>query len=70
MDFPSPETLQLAGLAVVSVSLVGLIYKLVLMFTASLDKLDNTLFNHFSELRALLAELKDQIVEHRRVEGK
>jgi len=46
----SPENLQVAGLAVVSVCLIGLIYKLARLFVDALGKLDTTLNNHFIEL--------------------
>jgi len=68
MTLPDVETLQVAGLAVVSLALVGLIYKLSVSFTHSIDKLNGTLTNHFVALLKLLTEMKNEIVEHRKTE--
>ena len=64
----TPETLQIAGLAIVSLALIGLILKLVILFTKALDGLNNTLDNHFVSLHSLLTEVKTLIKEHRKTE--
>lgn len=65
----TPENLQIAGLAVVSVSLVlGFVsvIKFFLERTArSMDNLNLTLSNHYLELRGLISGLTDFLEDFR-----
>ncbi len=65
----TPENLQIAGLAVVSVSLVWGLVAIVKFFldrtARSMDNLNLTLSNHYADLRGLITGLTDFLQDFR-----